>query len=153
MSTAHPPLSPPRRWYAALIGAYLSALVSLVLALRRRKVDLVLESRDLVLLGAATNKLARLATQEKVTEPLRSPFTEQVQEADGGTSERPHGDGGRRAIGELVTCPYCLSVWITTALTGALLLAPRPTRVLLSALTAMTGNDLIQRCWARLDPN
>ena len=153
MSTIRPSPPPPRRWYAALIGTYLSGLASLVLALRRRKVTPTVERRDLILLAAATNKLARLATQEKVTEPLRSPFTERVEDEDGVTSERPHRRGGRRAVGELVTCPYCLSVWITTALTGALLLAPRPTRVVLSALTAMAGNDLLQRCWVRLEPS
>jgi Protein of unknown function (DUF1360) len=151
MSNTRASPSSPRPWYAALIGTYVSGVVGLVLALRRRHVTPMVENRDLVLLAAATNKLARLATQEKVTEPLRAPFTEQVDEADGTRSERPVKGGGRRAVGELVTCPYCVSVWITTALTGALLLAPRPTRVMLSALTAMAGNDLLQRCWARLD--
>jgi hypothetical protein len=145
--------SPPRPWYAALIGTYLTGTVALALLVRRRDSRPSLATRDVVVLAAATNKLARLGTQEKVTEPLRSPFTEPVEEPDGTRTEQPRRRGARQAIGELVTCPFCLSVWIATALTGALLLAPRPTRLVLSALAAMTGSDLLQRTWARLEPS
>ncbi|CAM5245536.1 hypothetical protein SCYAM73S_00417 [Streptomyces cyaneofuscatus] len=31
-------------------------------------------------------------------------------------------------MGELVTCPFCLSVWLTTTFTGAHLLWPKATR-------------------------
>ncbi|HEY6696658.1 MAG TPA: DUF1360 domain-containing protein [Acidimicrobiales bacterium] len=144
--------SPPRRWYAALIGTYLTAVAGLALLVRRRDSTPTVEARDVIVLAAATNKLARLGTQEKVTEPLRAPFTEPVEQPDGTRHEQPQRRGARRA-GELVTCPFCLSVWIATALTGALLLAPRPTRVTLSAFAAMTGSDLLQRCWARLEPS
>ena len=157
-SPPHSPVSPPapappRPWYALLIGTYVTGVGLLAAAVRRRVTMPHVAPGEVVLIAAATNKLARLGTQEKVTEPLRSPFTDVVQEADGQPSERPKHHGARRAIGELVTCPFCLSVWIATALTGALLLAPRPTRVVLSALSAMTGSDLLQRSWARLDPS
>jgi hypothetical protein len=145
--------SPPRRWYAALIGTYPTGVAGLALLVRRRDSTPTVEARDVIVLAAATNKLARLGTQEKVTEPLRAPFTEPVEEPDGTRLEQPQRRGARRAVGELVTCPFCLSVWIATALTGALLLAPRPTRVTLSAFAAMTGSDLLQRCWARLEPS
>lgn len=151
-SNAAPP-SPPRLWYASLIGTYLAGVAALGAVVRRRGSLPRVDAGEVVLLAAATNKLARLGTQEKVTEPLRSPFTDQVQDADGAPREQPKRRGARRAVGELVTCPFCLSVWIATALTGALLLVPRPTRLVLSALAAMTGNDLLQRCWARLDPS
>jgi hypothetical protein len=145
--------SPPRRWYAALIGTYLTGVAGLALLVRRRDSTPTVEARDVIVLAAATDKLARLGTQEKVTEPLRAPFTEPVEEPDGTRHEQPQRRGARRAVGELVTCPFCLSVWIATALTGALLLAPRLTRVTLSAFAAMTGSDLLQCCWARLEPS
>ena len=113
--------SPPRRWYAALIGTYLTGVAGLALLVRRRDSTPTVEARDVIVLAAATNKLARLGTQEKVTEPLRAPFTEPVEEPDGTRYEQPQRRGARRAVGELVTCPFCLSVWIATALTGALL--------------------------------
>ena len=153
MTTTFSSPSPPRRWYAALIGTYLTGVAGLALLVRRRDSTPTVEARDVIVLAAATNKLARLGTQKKVTEPLRAPFTEPVEEPDGTRHEQPQRRGARRAVGELVTCPFCLSVWIATALTGALLLAPRPTRVTLSAFAAMTGSDLLQRCWARLEPS
>jgi hypothetical protein len=125
--------SPPRRWYAALIGTYLTGVAGLALLVRRRDSTPTVEARDVIVLAAATDKLSRLGTQEKVTEPLRAPFTEPVEEPDGTRHEQPQRRGARRAVGELVTCPFCLLVWIATALTGALLLAPRLTRVTLSA--------------------
>jgi hypothetical protein len=125
--------SPPRRWYAALIGTSLTGVAGLALLVRRRDSTPTVEARDVIVLAAATDKLSRLGTQEKVTEPLRAPFTEPVEEPDGTRHEQPQRRGARRAVGELVTCPFCLLVWIATALTGALLLAPRLTRVTLSA--------------------
>jgi hypothetical protein len=74
--------SPPRRWYAALIGTYLTGVAGLALLVRRRDSTPTVEARDVIVLAAATNKLARLETQEKVTEPLRAPFTEPVEEPD-----------------------------------------------------------------------
>jgi hypothetical protein len=101
-------------------------VAGLALLVRRRDSTPTVEARDVIVLAAATNKLACLGTQEKVTEPLRAPLTEPVEEPDGTRHEPPHRRGARRAVGELVTCPFCLSVWIATALTGALILAPRP---------------------------
>jgi hypothetical protein len=141
----------PAPWYGALIGTYLSGVAGAAALARRRGVVRPLGAGDIALLATGTNKLARLATQEKVTAPIRSPFTDVVEEPDGTVVERPGADGMRRAVGELVTCPFCLSVWIATGLTAALVLAPRPTRLALGALSAMTGSDFLQRAWARLD--
>lgn len=147
----HSTPSRPHPWYAALLGTYVSGFSLLAALIRRRNGAPEVNTGDIVLLAAATNKLARLGTQERVTAPLRSPFTDRVEDADGTPVELPKEHGARRAVGELVTCPFCLSVWIATALTGALLLVPRPTRVVLAGLTAMTGSDFLQRFWGRLD--
>jgi hypothetical protein len=146
------PSSPPNPWYSVLIGTYLSGVAGATALVRRRGPDVSLRGADIALLAAGTHKLARVATQEKVTRPVRSPFTDDVEEPDGTVAERPKPEGARRAVGELVTCPFCLSVWIATALTAAFLLAPRPTRIALGALTAMVGSDFLQRAWARFDP-
>jgi hypothetical protein len=147
----HPSPKATNPWYAALITTYLSGVAGAAVLTRRRGAVRPLSPGDIALLAAGTNKLARLATQEKVTAPLRSPFTDAVEEPDGSVAEKPARQGARRAVGELVTCPFCLSVWIATALTTVLLLAPRPTRIVLGALTAMAGSDLLQRVSGRLD--
>jgi hypothetical protein len=100
---------------------------------------------DLVTIGVASHKLSRLIAKDKVTSPLRAPFTE--FEEDGGPAEleeRARGEGPRKAIGELLVCPYCLSLWVVAAFCVGLLFAPRLTRFLASALSALTISDFLQ---------
>jgi Protein of unknown function (DUF1360) len=63
---------------------------------------------DLALVTVATHKASRLITKDRVTSTVRAPFT--CYEEDGGPSERARGRGVRRAVGELIVCPYCLSL-------------------------------------------
>jgi hypothetical protein len=135
-----------------LIGTYLSGVAAAATLVRRRGAVTTMGPGDIALLAAGTHKLARVATQEKVTRPMREPFTDTVEEPDGTVAEQPKDSGARRAVGELVTCPFCLSVWIATALTTLFLVAPRGARLALGGLTAMVGSDFLQRAWARLDP-
>ncbi|MEU6238797.1 DUF1360 domain-containing protein, partial [Kitasatospora sp. NPDC047058] len=58
-------------------------------------------------------------------------------------AEDVRGTGARRAAGELITCPFCTGVWIATGLTGAAVIAPGPTRLVCSGLTALTVADLL----------
>jgi hypothetical protein len=80
-----------------------------------------------------------------VTSPLRAPFTE--LEEPGGPAEleeRSRGTGVRRAIGELLICPYCLGLWVVAAFSLGLLFAPRLTRFLAAVFTALTLSDFLQ---------
>jgi hypothetical protein len=100
---------------------------------------------DLVLITLATHKAARLIAKDRVTSPLRAPFTR--FEEDGGPAEveeQARGHGLQRAVGELLICPFCLSVWIAAALAAGLILAPRCTRWLAAVLAAVFGSDLLQ---------
>ena len=60
---------------------------------------------DLVALGLAGTKIGRIVAEDRVTVFLRRPF------AGGPAAVQPAGDGMRRAIGELVTCPHFVSVY------------------------------------------
>ena len=51
-------------------------------------------------------------------------------------------------MGELLSCPFCLAVWVATALTGGLVLAPRVTRLVATILTAVTASDFLQFAYA-----
>ena len=80
-----------------------------------------------MLISIATHKLSRLLAKDSVTSPLRAPFTRYAE--PGGAAEvneevRDQGSSIRHSIGELVTCPFCLAVWVATGLTGGLVLAP-----------------------------
>ena len=106
---------------------------------------------DVVLISIATHKLSRLIAKDSVTSPLRAPFTRYAE--PGGAAEvneqvRDQGSSLRHSIGELVTCPFCLAVWVATGLTGGLVLAPRLTRLAATALTATAASDFLQMVYS-----
>jgi hypothetical protein len=96
---------------------------------------------DLVLLGAATHEISRIVAKERVTRTLRRPFTE-IQ-PDG--HEEPVPEGPRRALGELITCPYCIGPWIALALSTAYLLRPNATRTYCTVLGVAALSDFLHR--------
>ena len=100
---------------------------------------------DTVLLSAATYKLSRLLTKDAVTSPLRAPFTRYEEPTgEGELMESVRGEGIRHAAGEMVTCPFCLAVWVATGLTAGLVFAPRLTRLVCTTLTAVAVSDGLQ---------
>jgi hypothetical protein len=116
------------------------------IALRRgRELPARPSAADIALVGVASHKLSRLVTKDKVTSPLRAPFTE--LEGSGGPGEleeKARGTGLRRAIGELLICPYCLDLWVVAAFAVGLLFAPRVTRFLAAVFAALTVSDFFQ---------
>jgi hypothetical protein len=137
----------PLRAYAAVLGTY--ATVVSVLAVVGRVSGVRLPERfsvqDTVLLCAATHKASRLLSKEAVTSPLRAPFT-RYEKATGEAevNESVRGSGVRHTVGELLTCPFCLGVWIASGLTAGLVFAPRVTRLVASTLTAIAASDMTQ---------
>ena len=145
--------SGPLGAYLVLAGAFGCALAGSLAALRRsgRELPERLSPADVVLVGIAAHKLSRLVAKDKVTSFLRAPFT-RFEEASGRgeVSERPRGHRLRLAVGELLVCPYCLGMWIATALTLGLVAIPRLTRLLGSILVAHTISDFLQAAYRAL---
>ncbi len=136
----------PLTSYAQLLGVYQAVFAGLLVvagsAGRRRPPRIAY--RDLVWLGVATYKLSRLISSDRVTSPLRAPFTEYVEPAGASeVKEKVRGTGMQRAIGDLLTCPYCLGPWVATALTFGLTVTPRATRLLGGILAAASVSDLL----------
>ncbi|HEY1814576.1 MAG TPA: DUF1360 domain-containing protein [Kofleriaceae bacterium] len=105
--------------------------------------------RDLALMSIATHKLARIATKDRVTSPLRAPFVRyQKSTGSGEVAERARGHGMQRAIGELVTCPLCIAPWIAGALGIGFVLAPRVTRFVAGVFAAVAVSDSLQHIYA-----
>lgn len=100
---------------------------------------------ELALTAAATFRLSRLIAKATITRPLRAPFTH-VEEAGAPAelNETPREEPGRETVGELISCPFCLSVWIVTTFTGARAIWPEATRTVTGALTALTLADALQ---------
>lgn len=131
-----------------MLAATFNALFAAALLLARRagrELPERVAAADLLTIGVASHKLSRLLAKDKVTAPLRAPFTE--YEETGGPSEleeSSRGSGARRAIGELLVCPYCLGLWVVAAFAVGLLFAPRLTRLIATALSALTISDFLQ---------
>ena len=142
------PERPPLGTYAVLSSGFVAAIGAFFVARRRGSDELpeLISTRDLALMGAASFKLSRLLTREKVASFIRAPFTEYQGkgEAPGEVEERARGTGPQAAIGQLLTCPYCVGMWIVSALTIGLVTAPRETRFVTSLLTALGVSDFLQ---------
>jgi len=100
---------------------------------------------DTVRLSVATHKLSRLLSKDAVTSPLRAPFARyESQAGDAEVMESPRGTGAQHAAGELLTCPFCLAVWIASGLTAGFVFAPRVARTVCTGLTAVAVSDTLQ---------
>jgi hypothetical protein len=144
---------PPLRAYATIAGAFSSGLATF-LVIRRQRVGGLPEriaAQDVVLISSASFALSRLVAKKKVTAFIRAPFTEFQGHGDapGELEERPRGSGPRRAIGELLVCPYCLDMWAATAGVLGLVAAPRETRIVASILSAFSLSDFLQGIYRR----
>ena len=137
---------PPLRSYAVFSGIWAAGLAGALAAARRSgRQPPQVTAADVLLVGTASHKLSRLVTKDKVTAFVRAPFTE--YEGPGGPAEveeRPRGTGVRRALGELLVCPYCLGLWMASALELGLIFAPRVTRLIASTFSALTISDFLQ---------
>jgi hypothetical protein len=144
---AEPAERPPLLSYLVTMVAF-NGLFAAALALAKRKGRELPErpaTADVVLVGIASHKLSRLISKDKVTSPVRAPFTE--LEGSGGPGEleeSSRGTGARRAIGELLVCPYCLGLWVVAGFSLGLLFAPRLTRFVAAIFSALTISDFFQ---------
>ena len=53
-------------------------------------------------------------------------------------------DGTRHALGELLTCPFCVSQWFATGFAFGLVTSPRLTRQVAGLFAALEVADLLQ---------
>jgi hypothetical protein len=149
----------PLAEYAGFLGVYAAALGGTLAAAQASGRPLPrLGWGDVALLGAATHKLSRLLAKEKVAAPLRAPFTElEGRAGPAEVDERPRGTGLRRAVGELLLCPYCLDQWIAGGFVAGSVFAPRATRLVASLFASVAVADFLQVAYrasqARMNPD
>ena len=136
----------PLGGYAALLSTYLVMVLSLGLVVRRRRrLPVRPAAADLALVAVATHKVARMLSKDSVLAAVRMPFTRFEGPAGAGeVNESVRGSGLRHAVGELLTCPFCLAQWVATGFTFGMLLAPRATRQVASVFCAVTASDYLQ---------
>ena len=127
--------------YNTLVALFLAARVRAGKGFPKR-----ISAGDVLLAGVATHKLSRLIAKDRVTSPLRAPFTEfEGEGGPGEVEEKPRQAGGiRQAVGELLVCPFCLAQWIATATLAGFATVPRATRFVCSIFAAVTLSDFLQ---------
>jgi Protein of unknown function (DUF1360) len=133
--------------YAALTAAFAVTGAGAVSAARAR--DVRVQERigawEIVTAGVATQRVSRHLTRSKSTSFVRAPFTRHRRGTGGGEVDEVARDSGlRRAVGELLTCPYCLGTWISAAFVAGLVVAPRATRLVAALFTVESLADFLQ---------
>src|SRR5262245_27254446 len=143
----------PLRGYLVTLGGYFGVCAGLIglARLTGRRPPERPTTQDVVLVSIATHKLSRLLAKDSVTSPLRAPFASfEGATGDAELGERVRGTGVAHAVGELVTCPFCLGVWIATGMAAGLVFAPRLTRMVAATFTAVATSDALQLSYAAL---
>ena len=140
--------------HAVMLGIYFALLAVGTLLARSagRELPDEVSVKDLVTMALGTHKISRAITKESVTSPLRAPFTEHAGQAGPAeVMDEPRDEEGamRHAVGELLTCPFCLDVWIVSAFGLGLVVAPRLTRLVAGSFSALAGADFLQLAYAR----
>jgi hypothetical protein len=137
--------------YVVSGSAYAAVVAALAVAVRAagRELPERPSVMDVLLLSVATHKVSRMVAKDSVTSPLRAPFTRYEKPAGHAELvEQVRGHGTRHAVGELISCPFCLAIWVSTVLTAGLVLAPRLTRLVATGLTAVAVSDFLQLGYA-----
>ncbi len=143
----------PLGGYVVVLVTYgmLVAVTTMVAVATGRRLPQQWPTRDLLILTFGTHKLSRTLAKDAVTSPLRAPFAHYA--GTGGPAEvmeeTRESSQLRHSLGELMTCPFCLDMWVVTALVVGLVIAPRLTRLVAGTFTALSGADFLQLAYAK----
>jgi hypothetical protein len=139
--------------YAVLVGVFNLTFVLFLLLTKvsGRPIPERMKLGDIVLLGVATHKLSWIVSRDTITAPLRAPFTE-LEEVKSPTDvqEKPRDTGLQRALGELLTCRFCLGMWISAFFTYGLVLVPAATRLIGAIFAILTVSDHLHQAYKAL---
>jgi uncharacterized protein DUF1360 len=138
----------PLGGFLGAMGVYSAAVAAGAAVVRAsgRELPSRIPVGDAVLLTVGTFRLARRIAKDPVTSPLRAPFA-RFQGASGEAElaeDLRVEHGWKHAVGELVTCPFCLAQWVGTAFVFSYVAAPRATRLAALTMTMVAGSDVLQ---------
>ena len=138
----------PLASYGMLDAVYGGVVAGIGVAARRRRLPR-LSVEDIALIGVATHRLSRTIAKDAVTSPLRMPFT--TYNGVSGPAELQEevvADGIGHAVGELLTCPFCLAQWVATGFLAGMIFAPRATRLVAATFAGVAVSDFLQYAYA-----
>jgi hypothetical protein len=128
--------------YAALSAVFWAGVLAAARAGRERAAEPT-SLGDLLAIGLASSRIGTVVAEDRITVFLRRPF------ADGPAAVQPKGEGLARAVGELVTCAHCVSLWTAGALASAHLARPRETRFVARVFAAYAVAEAARPLLAR----
>jgi len=136
--------------YATTTSVFAAVFGTLLLrAAARGSLPKRIRAADILLLGIATHKLARIVSRDFATIPLRFAFTRYEKNVGAGeVKETARGSGLRRAVGDLLSCQFCTGPWIASTLTALLIARPRVARTVSSVLAMVTVSDFLHHVYA-----
>ncbi len=141
----------PLAGYTTLVSVFGLALSGALYQAHRRKAGSGFRPADVLLLGVATYQLTRTVAKDRVLAAFRAPFTKYEESAGAGElKETSRGVGVQKAIGDLLTCPYCLAPWIGGLLSFGLLKQPSATRWPSGLFSVVAISDAAQQGYAAL---
>jgi hypothetical protein len=142
----------PLQGYAALLLSYGTLSGVLSIGLRRKGFRLRgLGPMELLLYGLATEHLSRVITKDSITSVVRAPFTRFKEAAgEGEVNEDVVADGIGHAVGELLTCPFCVAQWVATGLVAGSVMAPALTTAVISVSAVARASDYLNLLYGLL---
>jgi hypothetical protein len=133
--------------FLVVMGGYgtLVAAATGILRAKGRRLPERIPFRDLALGAVATHKVSRLLAKDPVSSPFRAPFTEfEGQSGEAEISEEVVGSGLQHAVGELLTCPFCLDVWVATTFVLGFIAKPELARTVAGLFGIVATADVLQ---------
>lgn len=100
---------------------------------------------NLLLLSLASFRLTRLLIFDKITEFIRAPFFDEIQEENvNGEIEiyyLPKKTGIKKFLGELLSCYWCTGIWASAGIVSLFLLSPyfSTTMILILAVAGLAS--------------
>ncbi len=122
--------------YATLTAAFW-AVFAVFLAAARDRVPERVGFGDVLRIALSSYKLSRVVSKDEVAAFIRAPVTEDPE------AKRPKRHGMQAAVGELLTCPYCLGLWFAAGFTYALAAFPREARFATTIFSAHAITDFL----------
>jgi hypothetical protein len=142
MSVTAEQATEPLPEYAALTTVFAGVLGGFLLLARGRLPERVGWS-DVARIGLASYKVGRLVARDRVAKFVRAPVTRDEEALE------PEPQGWPRALGELVTCPYCIGLWTAAGFSYGLVLFPRETRFVTALFGAQAIADFLNAGYAK----
>ena len=143
----------PLSGYVAILSVYTAVvtLAAAVAATSGRRLPDRWQIQDLITVTLGSYKLSRTLSKDAVTSPIRAPFTYYAGTAGPAEvhEETRHSSQLRHSLGELLTCPFCLDMWVATAFVIGSIFVPRLTRLVAGGLSALAGADFLQLAYTK----